>query len=393
MSVAADEADDRPRRSKRRRSTGQKPARSQCAVSGCTHRADRVHQRGCSCTRCQPQVLNVECFGTAQGTAVHLGGALPGRPPFGSPRPFSLLRGRLTHELTDFLAADPVVRLLVDTPRDSCHPDARHRGHKAATYHAVGSSCHGRWSKTSVDLTGFDHDGLHPPTGPRLHAFAAAFRHANSHALQTLEANLQGMAAAGEAGPGAQHAGTQILPSFQERVFGSCTVQHFVAPLDHRPDGLVLDYHIDSGASALHLAVSLGGVRRLRLRRLSNAGGLSDEGITVEEELLMQRGDVYLSSPSAFAHAVHRGATTCEQRLVQSQMDLTVPSAAEADTMRAADAIAIQFRIAVPAPLMSRFEGNTALLRVIAEAISCHEAEGLAFRLPCLEEVLARLPS
>lgn len=332
----------------------------------------------------------MECFGAAPGTAVHLGGALPGRPPFSSPRPFSLLRGRLSHDLTDFLAADPVVRLVVDTPRDSCHPDARHRGHKAATYHAVGSSCHGRWSNTSVDLTGFDHDGLHPPTGARLHAFAEAFRHTNRRALQALEASLHAMTAAAETGHGAQPAGTQILPDFQERVFGSCTVQHFVAPLGHRPDGLVLDYHVDSGASALHLAISLGGVRRLRLRRLSDASNPSDSAVTVEEELLMQRGDVYLSSPSAFAHAVHRGAAL--QR--PSGLKVLSETCTEADAMQAADAVAIQFRIAVPASLMSRFEGNTALLRVIAEAISCKDpSQGLAFRLPCLEEVLSRLQS
>ena len=317
-------------------------------------------------TACQQ--LKPECFG-AEGAAVHLGAQPPGRPAFDSPRPFSLLRGRLCSELTEFLAGDPVVRLLVDTPRDACHPDARHRGHKAVTYHAVGSS-HGEWSNTRVDLTGFDHDGLHTPTGPRLYAFAAALRDANRRALQALEASLRAISAA-QAGDDAQEAGTQILPDFQERVFGSCTVQHFVAPLSHRPDGLVLDYHVDSGASALHLAVSLGGVRRLRLRRLADASSPTDGSAAVEEELLMQPGDVYLSSPSAFAHAVHRGG---------------VAHAADED------AVAIQFRIAVPASLMPRLEGKQELLRVIAGALSYHGDDAdAAFRLPCLEDVMSQL--
>ena len=86
----------------------------------------------------------------------------------------------------------------------------------------------------------------------------------------------------------------------------------------------------------------------------------------------MQPGDVYLSSPSAFAHAVHRGG---------------VAHAADEE-----DAVAVQFRIAVPASLMPRFEGKQDLFRVIAGALSCHgENAGATFRLPCLEEVLSRL--
>lgn len=330
----------------------------------------------CKRRRISSEQLSAECFGDAT-TVVHLGGQLPGRSSFRSPRPFSLLRGRLCTELTEFLAGDPVVNLLVDTPRDSCHPDACHRGHKAVTYHAVGSS-YGRWSNTRVDLTGFDYDGLHPPVGPRLYAFAAAFRQVNARALKALERSLRAVPA--QVDTGAQQASSPLLPDFQERVFGSCTVQHFVVPRSNRPDGLVLDYHVDSGASALHLAVSLGGVRRLRLRRLSDASSSSDATATVEEELLMKSGDVYLSSPSAFAHAVHRGAGNFEHRHMK---DLRHSKA------RCEDAVAVQFRIAIPASLMGRFEGDTRLLRIIAEALCSDGRACMAFRLPHLEEVLA----
>lgn len=322
---------------------------------------------------------------------VHFGGQLPGRPSPSAPRPFSLLRGRLCSELTEFLSGDPVVRLLVNTPRDECHPDARHRGHKAVTYHAVGST-DGQWPHTHVDLTGFDHDGLHPPAGPRLYAFAAAFRHLNRRVLQELETNLRdaGQLKAEASDDMQPLQASTHLPDFQERVFGSCTVQHFVAAHSTRPDGLVLDYHVDSGASALHLAISLGGVRRLRLRRVSDASSSDGGSQTVEEELLMRPGDVYLSSPSAFAHAVHRGDGR-EGKPSPKNSDAKTHTR-ETDVRQETEALAIQFRIAVPGTSMSTFENKPDLFRLIAATLGDYDTEGMLFRLPCLDEVLLRLP-
>ena len=62
------------------------------------------------------------------------------------------------------------------------------------------------------------------------------------------------------------------------QVFGSVTVQHFVRPgganAEDRPDSIALDYHTDSGASVLHLGLSLSrGERRLRLRRIARTDG------------------------------------------------------------------------------------------------------------------------
>ena len=83
----------------------------------------------------------------------------------------------------------------------------------------------------------------------------------------------------------------------------------------------------------------------------------------MEEELLLSYGDVYISSPSAFAHAVHRGRG----------------GAGDGDE----EAVAVQLRIAVPAAAMHGFEKSTDLMRVVAESLS-----GGEFRLPDFEEVL-----
>ena len=61
----------------------------------------------------------------------------------------------------------------------------------------------------------------------------------------------------------------------------------------------VLDWHNDSGASSLHLAVTLAGHRTLKVHRVAGAGGAA-----VEEAVELAAGDCYLTSPSAFAHAV-----------------------------------------------------------------------------------------
>ena len=321
-------------------------------------------------------LLHPETFG-AGDTAIHLGAQEPGRPllPDQQRHPFALLRGGLSPQLLAFLAGDGSVQHLVAAGTEDCSPDAHYRGHKAVTYHAVGDDASCR-----IDLTGFDHDGPHPPAGPRLFAFARAFRMANRRGLEALEARLRGAGfllapavtrpeRSGQPAAGAD--GAQLLEDFQSRVFGSVTVQHFVPPTADvaRPDGLALDYHTDSGASALHLGVSIAGERRLRLRRAAR-------GAVVEEEIVLRAGDVYLSSPCAFAHAVHRGGAA------------EPPEAS-------AHAVAIQFRIAVPAAALAvldcpgkRMSGG--LLRCIAEALG-DATPGLRFRLPDLEEVRACL--
>ena len=77
---------------------------------------------------------------------------------------------------------------------------------------------------TGVDLTGFDHDGLHPPAGPRLFAFAAAIRDVNRGILQALEERLRGMdlltttAATTGKDDSSGSVTVKLLPDFEDRV-------------------------------------------------------------------------------------------------------------------------------------------------------------------------------
>jgi len=276
------------------------------------------------------------------------------------------------------LEADNSVQSVVQQGLD--HPEAYYRGHKAATFHAVGDV---RDDKP-VELTGFDHDGLHPPAGPRLRAFVRAFRQVNLPALQWVEGCLR------QGG----HLSEKVLPDFQDRVFGSITVQHLIAPgqgAPPRPEaGLVLDWHHDSGASALHLALSLSGQRLLRVRHHANAPGRQGEFATVvldgavasavaaktasqrqllqlrTDQLHQQRGDVYLTSPSAFAHANYR-------------------------TSRFGEALALQFRIAVPPAQMSALDRPPSQLDRGVAAVIADALLTRSWRLPTMAEVHGQL--
>ena len=309
----------------------------------------------------EPLLLRPERFGG--GSTTHTGAPPPGRPLPPSLPAFALLRGRLPPELTAYLAADPCVRALVESSRSDCNPDAVYRGHKARSFHAVGPPGSGR--RRHEDLTGFEHDGAHPPAGPRLFAFAAAFREANAKALTALEIALR-------RGGHLSEDGEDLLPDFEQRVFGSITVQHMVAAAEGAEERgkLVLEYHTDSGASALHLGVSLGGTRRLRLRRLtapSEQPEVADEGEVAEEELVLRPGDVYLSSPAAFAHTVLRGDGGGEEG-------------------RGDEAVAVQLRVALPARAMAALDRPGArmdpeLLGCVADALA---AGAGGWRLPAL---------
>ena len=279
------------------------------------------------------------------------------RQPFLGSAPFALLQGRLPRGLRGWLSADASVQGLLRQGLEN--PEAYHRGHKAATFHAVG----GREGE-AVELTGVEHDGAHPPAGKRLLAFARAFREANREALSLLELRLR------EGG----HLPAGVLPDLSERFFGSITVQHLLPPgrdAEPRPAGLVLDWHRDSGASAVHMAVSLSGERVLRVRRHRQPPSpLDADAAIIVDKLELRGGDVYLSSPTAFEHAVHR-------------------------TSRLGEAVATQFRIAVPKEAMAALE-RPAVQQPDSGGLAACVAECLLasrLTLPSLEEVKAHLAS
>jgi hypothetical protein len=140
------------------------------------------------------------------------------------------------------------------------------------------------------------------------------------------------------------------LPDFLARCFGAATVQSFVAPgfLEKGNEGMgkkegennaetALDWHADGAASVLHLALTLSGHRIMRYRHLApetihrdGEDGLKCvtegcEGSTERQEGSLHQGpgDVYLTSPTAFEHAVDR-----------------LPLSA--------DSVSVHFRLAVP---------------------------------------------
>jgi hypothetical protein len=183
-------------------------------------------------------------------------------------------------------------------------------------------------------------------------------------------------------------------------------VQHMVRPGRGAPPprepGCVLSWHTDSGASALHLSLTLDGARTLRLKRQRSrpldaaAAALGADGVAMmfeEERLTLRSGDVYFSSPSAFQHAVH---------LLHGQ--------GEEEEEEQEGAVAVQCRIAVPKHAMESLDrpaprfsdasahmvvgdseakggngGHQMLARIVAQhlASECYE-----YRLPSLREVL-----
>merc|ERR1712224_741027 len=113
-----------------------------------------------------------------------------------------------------------------------------------------------------VEMAGFEHDGLHPPAGRRMLAFAASMRKVNGLGIAEL---------------------SPTIAVDQERIFGCVTVQHFVdrvEPSDASP-GEVLGWHVDSDASVIHLSVSLAGERTLLLRGSTESHAKTQEDVAI----------------------------------------------------------------------------------------------------------------
>eukprot|EP00434_Breviolum_minutum_P005372 symbB.v1.2.004737.t2/scaffold275.1/size244369/7 len=197
--------------------------------------------------------------------------------------PFMFLRGYLEPELVAYLLKDSSIRSLVKANVEDLCPES-FRGHKAKCFHAVDIS---PWHE-EVTMVGFEHDG----------------RHSAVLGMQTEIKNEIALAYA--------------VSVDRERLFGSVTIQHLIDPICEQADPTeALGWHVDSWASAIHLSLSLKGHRSLHLRSCPGQG--SPE---LESELVMNPGDVYLSSPAFFAHEVRKQET--------------------------ADVVAVQIRMALP---------------------------------------------
>lgn len=249
--------------------------------------------------------------------------------------PFVFLRGALSPDLVAYLLEDSSVRSVVKADVTELNLDAIFRGHKARCFHAVG----GVRRSDQVEMAGFEYDGLHPPAGRRLRAFAEAMRVINSAGVAEL---------------------APVLALELGRIFGCVTVQHFVdrsEPCD-APPGEVLGWHVDSDASIIHLSLSLAGERCLLLRASTESDANNQEDFAVS----LRPGDVYLSSPAFFLHSVCKA--------------------------KKAEAVAIQMRLAQPPPDKAASGTTTSNFAEWSEHVA-RTLQGLPWRLPSFDEVYA----
>jgi len=126
----------------------------------------------------------------------------------------------------------------------------------------------------------------------RVAAFAEAFRNVNEPVWHAALEQLRGLA------NGAREELQGLCDLFCDAIqrkkhFGAVEMQHYCG------DGFSGRQHIDGVTSLLHLAISLGGERKL-----SFVSATSNTGADLQEELPMRSGDVYLSSPALFQHKV-----------------------------------------------------------------------------------------
>ncbi|CAE8741580.1 unnamed protein product, partial [Polarella glacialis] len=330
---------------------------------------------------------------------------LQSRPFANGPQiPFVFLRGELEPALTAHLLLDDSVLAVTEASVHDLNPDAIYRGHKARCFHAIEGTRPGE----EMVMAGFEHGGLHPHASSRLTAFAAAMRSTNARNLARLAdavlldpERLFGCVTV-------QHLVDPQVPRFgssstsnndkkkkkqrkasgsnrrrqstsSSRMRTSCTSsrrssssrsrsgseithrsrssgngrQTYNLPQDKKdsraPLETVLDWHVDSDASVVHLALSLGGERTLVYRRCSSNNNSSSnndnntsnnnnsnstnnnnsnsrdnaEEPAEEVQVVLRPGDVYLSSPAFFLHSV-RKSDGAEAVAVQLRMAVDV---------------------------------------------------------------------
>lgn len=149
------------------------------------------------------------------------------------------------------------------------------------------------------------YDFAKPAAPPFLLAFFEAVRRANAPLLAAVELRLGRVGTAVSA----------TLASFvrEGRAFADLALQ------THYGDDEAGVWHTDAPNSLLHMAVSVRGTRSL-LYRVSEGQRAGGEPLA-ERRLRQAGGDVYVSNPASFAHAVeYAGAPTHAERILAIQV-------------------------------------------------------------------------
>lgn len=260
------------------------------------------------------------------GIAVHedassfYGCELPGKRTRGSDirARVGVRRGRIAPELLEYLCeealalsseaeldAHPAMSRNVDLPQLRRHAYFEGVMHGLATGERV-DSMHPR----------FGLDFHKPPLPSRLRAFSCALRHANSAWIDDLATEVERVAE-----EGAGECATTLARLLREgHAFADAAYQvHAYEEVEEDDAG----WHVDAPNSTLHLALSLKGRRALLYRSAARHDTPDSdlEVVRVEQE----PGDVYVSSPFAFHHAVSYDCEGAwEERVIAVQFRLLV---------------------------------------------------------------------
>jgi len=224
--------------------------------------------------------------------------------------PFINLQGRLEDDLVEFLTKATMQQLTGQLgDAELRKSNQRH----VAEWHAVASHAHAALH-IFVPRGGGPGFSSAPVVAPALMAFAEAFRHKNACAFFTIEERLNILDS---------KVAKTCASAFREgRHFGVWEVQRFYGT--HKRE---CGWHIDGATSLMHLAVTLGGQRDLKVEY---ACGSKPKDPTKKETATMTRGDVYLSSPFLFHHGVQfKESSRFEDASLSIQMRIGFTSKSE----------------------------------------------------------------
>lgn len=150
-----------------------------------------------------------------------------------------------------------------------------------------------------------------PAAGLRLRAFLELIRIENTSRLETV---LERLLAKGEK----NHNAETILQLIRDgRLFADCAVQVHYGDAIEPP--MRLGWHVDAPNSLIHMAIALHGRRALH-SKLYNVGG----NIPLHLVEWQSPGDVYITSPSCFEHAVEYPRCEHKDRVIAIQSRLLV---------------------------------------------------------------------
>lgn len=258
--------------------------------------------------------------------------AAPAPVPFSLRAPATLITATISADLLAVLQSLPLLGLGVRELATGAGGFERSVDNRANPGHVYYEGyAHALWSGHCREVTSMNprwgYDFAKPAAPPLLLAFFEAVRRANRPLLAAAESRLV-------------HIGGTIsttLASYvrEGRVFADLALQI------HFGDDEAGVWHTDAPNSLLHMAVSVRGARTLRshVSEEQRASSIS----LVERRLRQVQGDVYITNPASFAHAVeYVGAPTHAERILAIQVCQQGGQMAQADFFLASPASRIR---------------------------------------------------